>query len=42
MGSTTVEVSDETWRKLNRRKNPGETFDKVIADLLAGERGVEA
>ena len=32
---TTVEVSLETWKRLNERKNrPGESFDEVIAELL--------
>lgn len=34
--TTTVEVSLETWRKLNERKErPGESFDEVIDELLA-------
>ncbi|MDJ1434243.1 antitoxin VapB family protein [Halostagnicola sp. A-GB9-2] len=31
---TTVQISTETWRELNGRKNPGETFDDVIQRLL--------
>lgn len=28
--ATTIEVQDDTWRQLNRLKEPGETFDEVI------------
>jgi predicted CopG family antitoxin len=31
---TTITVSDETWRELNGRKDPGETFDDVVQRLL--------
>lgn len=31
---TTVKVSKDTWRRLNIRKTPGDSFDDVIADLL--------
>jgi len=31
---TTVDVSHDTWRKLNRRKEPGQTFNDVIKDAL--------
>ncbi|APW98876.1 hypothetical protein CHINAEXTREME_14305 [Halobiforma lacisalsi AJ5] len=31
---TTIQVTEETWRQLNVRKNPGETFDDVIQRLL--------
>jgi predicted CopG family antitoxin len=33
-GTTTVTVSVETWKELNRRKDPGESFDSVIQDLI--------
>lgn len=33
-GRTTVNVSEETWRRLMLRKNPGDSFDDVITDLL--------
>lgn len=32
---TTIQISTETWRELNRRKEPGQSFDDVIQDLLA-------
>ena len=31
---TTIQVSAETWRRLNQRKGPGDTFDEVITELL--------
>ena len=34
--TTTVQVSKETWKQLNLRKEPGETFDEVIQRLLEG------
>jgi len=33
-GRTTVSVDDETWKRLNRRKGPGDSMDDVIRDLL--------
>jgi len=33
-GTTTVEVSINTWKGLNARKDPGESFDDVISELL--------
>lgn len=36
---TTIEVSLETWQRLNARKDrPGESFDDVIAELLEHDR----
>lgn len=35
--TTTIEVSKETWRQLNMRKNPGESFDDVVQDLMTEE-----
>lgn len=32
--ATTVNVSDETWERLNRRKDRGDSFDDVIESLL--------
>lgn len=32
--SPAVKVSEETWRRLNARKEPGDTFDDVVQDLL--------
>jgi len=38
--TTTIEVSVDTWQRLNSQKRPGETFDDVIQELVeAGERG---
>jgi hypothetical protein len=31
---TSVEVKHETWKRLTMRKEPGDTFDDVISDLL--------
>ena len=31
---TTVKVSTDTWKRLNRRKGPGDSFDDVIEQLL--------
>jgi predicted CopG family antitoxin len=31
---TTVEVTDETWKRLLMRKNRGDTFDDVITEAL--------
>ncbi len=35
--STTIEVKNETWRELNSRKEPGDSFDDVIQRLLEHE-----
>ncbi|MDL0133556.1 DUF7557 family protein [Halobacterium salinarum] len=29
-----IRVSDETWKRLNRRKEPGDSFEEVITRLL--------
>jgi predicted CopG family antitoxin len=35
MGSdTTIRVKQETWRGLHERKEPGDSMDDVIRDLL--------
>jgi len=34
-GRTTLQVRDETWEKLDDRKDRGETFDDVINQLIA-------
>lgn len=31
---TTIRVKADTWRRLHRRKEPGDTMDGVITDLL--------
>ena len=31
---TTVKVSTDTWKRLNQRKEPGDSFDEVISKLL--------
>ena len=31
---TTVNVSHDTWKRLTMRKEPGKTYDDVIAELL--------
>jgi len=33
-GKTTIQISDVLWKKLNKRKSKGETFEDVINDLL--------
>lgn len=33
--TTTIQVTEDTWRELNGRKEPGETFDDVLQRLLA-------
>lgn len=30
----TIAISDETWKILNERKSPGQTFDSVIKQAL--------
>lgn len=32
--STTIQISDELWEKLNKLKERGETFEEVILKLL--------
>jgi len=32
-----IRVTEETWRKLNRLKRPGDSFDDVLQRLLADE-----
>ncbi|WP_449405013.1 DUF7557 family protein [Halorussus pelagicus] len=32
---TTVSVSADTWKRLNRAKEPGETFDDVLQRLIS-------
>lgn len=29
-----VKISEDTWRRLNAQKAPGDTFDDVVQDLL--------
>lgn len=29
-----IRVSGSTWKELNQRKTPGDSFDDVIQDLL--------
>ncbi|WP_460918545.1 DUF7557 family protein [Salinarchaeum chitinilyticum] len=31
---TNIEVRRETWKRLTMRKEPGDSFDDVIQDLL--------
>lgn len=31
---TTVNVSKETWKRLTLRRDPGDTYNDVIAELL--------
>lgn len=39
--NTTVKVKKDTWRRLNRLKEPGDSFDDVISELLADESDTE-
>jgi predicted CopG family antitoxin len=32
---THIRVTGETWKKLNQRKEPGESFDDVLQRLIA-------
>lgn len=32
--SPKIRVTDETWKRLNARKDPGDTFDDVLNELL--------
>lgn len=41
MRTTKILVSDETWKSLNQRKEPGESFDDVIRRLMADANGVK-
>lgn len=34
MEKTTIEISTVNWRRLNRRKRPGESFNDVVDELL--------
>lgn len=36
---TSIEVRRSTWKELNRRKEPGDSFDDVISGLLADSGG---
>ena len=31
---TTIELKRSTWKALNQRKEPGDTFDDVVRELL--------
>jgi len=37
-----IRVTAETWRQLNRRKQPGDSFEDVIQRLLAESQGESA
>jgi len=32
--TTTIQIDEDTWKELNGRKAPGETFDDVVNRLL--------
>lgn len=42
METTTIEISTENWSWLNKRKEPGESFNDVLDRLRTGEGGVRA
>lgn len=35
--SEQIRVSEDNWKALNSLKNPGESFDDVVARLLNGD-----
>ena len=39
--SPVLKVSEETWRRLNARKKPGDTFEDVVQRLLEEADGAE-
>lgn len=40
--ATTIEVSDETWSRLNSQKDRGQSFDDVIQQMLGNEVSADA
>lgn len=38
--TTNIAVTEELWRELNQRKDPGQTFDDVLRDELGLPREV--
>jgi len=32
-----IRISEETWRRLNARKRPGDTFEDVVSRLTDGK-----
>ena len=30
----TVQLAETTWKRLQTRKNPGDTYDDIVVDLL--------
>jgi predicted CopG family antitoxin len=36
--SEQIRVGGDTWRQLNARKRPGDSFDDVIQRLLEGDQ----
>lgn len=37
MDRTTIKVSESTWKRLNAKKSPGDTFEDVLQRLLDDE-----
>lgn len=37
--TTSIQIEDKTWERLNKMKLRGETFDDVIVKLLKTKRG---
>jgi len=37
--STTMKVKRDTWKQLNKQKEPGDTFDDVIGRLIEQTSG---
>jgi len=36
-----IRVTDDTWKRLNRRKEPGDSFEDVIKRLLEEDEDAE-
>lgn len=39
---THIRVTEETWKRLNQRKGPGDSFDDVITRLLDESDGEQS
>jgi predicted CopG family antitoxin len=40
--NTSIEVTKQTWKDLNARKDPGDTFNDVIRELLQDCEAIQA
>ena len=41
MPDTHIRVTEETWKRLNSKKEPGDTFNDVVTKLLEGENAAD-